>query len=61
MKTYLNELGDVIEDPAAALADNVYVYSTKRGDFIFPIEGKLLTVTSEEPDPSPAPQDASKL
>ncbi len=56
MKTYLNEFGDVIEDPAAALAGNVYVYSTKRGDFIFPIEGKLLTVTSEDPDPPPAPQ-----
>jgi len=53
MKKYYDEFGNVIEDPAAALADNVYVYSTRRGDFIFPIEGKLLTVTSEDPDPAP--------
>ena len=56
MKKYYDEFGNLIEDPAAALAGNVYVYSTRRGDFIFPIEGKLLTVTSEDPDPSPAPQ-----
>lgn len=48
MKTYYNEFGDVIEDPAAALADNVYVYSTRRGDFVFPIEQRLQIIAAEE-------------
>ena len=54
MKIYLDENGRRIEDPEAALAGSVYVYSTKRGDFVFPLEGKLLTLTAEDPDP-PAP------
>lgn len=48
MKTYLDENGRVIENPEAALAGNVFVYSTRRGDFIFPLEGRQLTVTAEE-------------
>ncbi|MBR3008352.1 MAG: hypothetical protein IKI35_05585 [Stomatobaculum sp.] len=48
MKTYYDEHGDLIEDPAAALADNVYVYSTRRGDFIFPIEHRLPLIAAEE-------------
>ncbi|MBQ7534103.1 MAG: hypothetical protein IJT43_00610 [Stomatobaculum sp.] len=51
MKIYLDEYGNVIEDPALALAGNVYVYGTKRGDFVFPIDGKILTLTAEDPEP----------
>lgn len=48
MKTYLDEYGNEISDPAAALAGNVFVYSTKRGDFVFPVEGKLPTIAAED-------------
>ena len=48
MKKYYDEFGNVIEDPAAALADNVYVYSTRRGDFVFPIEQHLMMIAAED-------------
>ena len=48
MKIYYDEFGNVIEDPAAALADNVYVYSTRRGDFVFPIEQRLPLIAAED-------------
>lgn len=49
MKVYYNEHGDLIEDPAAALAGNVYVYSTRRGDFVFPVEQQLPVIAAEDP------------
>ena len=50
MKIYLDENGRRIEDPAEALAGNVFVYSTKRGDFVFPIEHRLPLIAAEEKD-----------
>ena len=52
MRTYLDEHGAVIDNPAVALSGNVFVYSTRRGDFVFPIEGRLLTISSEEKEAS---------
>lgn len=50
MKIYYDEYGDLIEDPAAVLGQNVYVYSTRRGDFVFPIEHRLPLIAAEEKD-----------
>lgn len=50
MKTYFNEFGDVIDDPSYTPPPDAFVYSTRRGDYVFPMAGKLLTVTAEGPD-----------
>ena len=51
MKVFLDESGAVITDPDYTPPPGSYIYSTRRGDFVFPMEGKMLTVTSEDPDP----------
>lgn len=57
MKVYLDEFGNVIADPAYVPPPGSYIYSTRRGDFVFPMEGSLLTVTSEEPEPAAQPDE----
>lgn len=49
MKIYLDEHGRRIEDPSYTPPPGSFVYSTRRGDFVFPMDGKLLTVTAEDP------------
>lgn len=51
MKIYLDESGRIIDDPAYTPPPDAFVYSTRRGDYVFPMAGKLLTVTAEDPDP----------
>ena len=51
MRVYLDEHGAMITDPDYTPPPGSYIYSTRRGDFVFPMEGKLLTVTSEDSYP----------
>ncbi len=55
MKTYLDEHGRVIDSPAA-VGGSVYIYSTSRGDFVFPVEGRLLTLTAEHDEEGQDPR-----
>ncbi len=48
MKIYLDEYGRRIEDPAYTPPPGSFVYSTRRGDFVFPTEGKILTIAAEK-------------
>ncbi len=57
MKVYFDEFGTLIDDPAYTPPPGSYVYSTRRGDFVFPAESQLLTVTSEDPDPAGSPPE----
>ena len=57
MKVYFDEFGTLIDDPAYTPPPGSYVYSTRRGDFVFPAEGRLFTVTSEEPSPADSPPE----
>lgn len=51
MKLYLDEYGNRISDPAYTPPPGSFIYSTRRGDFVFPQCGKILTLTAEAPDP----------
>ncbi len=55
MKTYLDEHGCVIDSPSA-VAGSVYIYSTSRGDFVFPVEGRLLALNAERDEEDPDPR-----
>lgn len=52
MQIYLDEYGNRIEDPDYTPPPGSFVYGTRRGNFVFPPAGKILTVTAEDPDPS---------
>ena len=49
MKTYLDESGHVIDTPGYVPPPDAFVYSTRRGDFVFPNMAKILTVTDKDP------------
>ena len=53
MKIYLDESGHVIDTPGYTPPPDAFVYSTRRGDFVFPNLAKILTVTDKDPE---APQ-----
>ena len=56
-KKYYDENGVLIQDPDYEPPPGSYIYSTRRGDFVFPMEGRLLTVTSEDSDPAAQPDE----
>ena len=54
METYLDESGRIIDDPAYTPPPDAILYRTRRGTFVFPIPGTILTCTAEDPDDLPA-------
>ena len=54
---YFDENGCLIEDQNYTPPPGSYIYSTRCGDFVFPMEGRLVTVTSEDPDPAAQPDE----
>ena len=47
MKPFFDEYGNRIEDPTYTPPPGSYIYSTRRGSFVFPQDGKILTITAE--------------